>query len=104
MKLAISVLSFLFIFGEFKIIRFFCIVIIDLNLIRFIGINASPFSSEENINFDLSSELSPETYSIIGKIKCKLCKEAMKFVENEINNESAKVYEIDRFVGRLNRS
>lgn len=68
-----------------------------------LGINALTFSSEEDIEFDLSSELSPETYSIIGKIKCRLCKEAMKIVEKEINSESAKVkfYHFQRFIEKL---
>lgn len=57
----------------------------------FSGINAFSLSNEEDIEFDLSGELSPEAYGIIGKIKCKLCKGAMKIVEKEVNKDTAKV-------------
>lgn len=50
--------------------------------------------------------LLPETYSIIGKLKCKLCKEAMKLVEKEINKDSTKVNLIlfQRFIRKLKKS
>lgn len=51
----------------------------------FTGTYASSYLSEEEV------DIFPETYGILGKLECKLCKEAMKIVEKEVNKNSAKV-------------
>lgn len=85
---------------------------IVLNLHRFYPIfffvysdvNASSLSSEEDIELDFKTELTPEIYGIIGKLQCKLCKEAMKLVEKEVNKDSSKVKLYWNFDGILNES
>lgn len=36
-------------------------------------------------------EIPIEPRGILGKVQCKLCKEAMKIVEKEVNGQSSKV-------------
>lgn len=66
--------------------------------------------SEESIDSALAIEPTNEklenarddaidAFDVWGKIQCKLCKEAMRFIEKEVNSDSSKVnanyYSID---------
>lgn len=51
-----------------------------------IGIGATQFESDEKSDVE-------ENYGILDKIYCKLCEEAMKLVEKEINKDSSVVSE-----------
>lgn len=46
---------------------------------------------EPNTEFEKVNGELIETFGVLGKIQCKLCKEAMKLVEKEVNSHSSKV-------------
>lgn len=60
---------------------------------RFIFIIGTEASFENEIDLDdVDLELLDELqFGLLGKLKCKLCKEAMRKVEKEVNRDSAKV-------------
>lgn len=105
MKSLVVVIGVILVFGEWKItsLKWYFSKIYYVSTFKswfFIRLEGSTFSmklvdSKDGVATDMKFE-NPndeviEAFGIFGKLQCKLCKEAMKIVEKEVNSHSSKV-------------